>query len=399
MKTQITGLLVLLMCIASLSGCQKQSTENNQRFEDNCILPLESFAYSPWPNRLVPDESVMQIPPAWEAAMDIPDDYYLNITRETQAGIELWFDQAVRETPDGPEKRVYHIYNIETKVWETVSGEYEGSGVLITNLLIDPDNGVWAQNTVKMPSLNGGNEPHPLLSKFNEEKRVFELVDETFILPIDQTNGLDNPVIRIKIDPQGLVWIFIAQDAIYSYDPQTREMKKRIDIPGIGIYSPVFSSDGIYFLDISGVVVLSSDVRILLYSLEENTIEQVPARLNPWPPIPNLLMDHKNRLWLGGVAYFDENGALFLLEPSPIFIINFMESGMDYRWEPPNALTESSDGRLWFRTRNGLAWLDLDEQKWCWVSTSQSKVIEDPQHTLRMTAYGKLYKQPIVPVK
>jgi len=123
----------------------------------------------------------------------------------------------------------------------------------------------------------------------------------------------------------------------------------------------------------------------------------IPVRLDPWPPFSTILVDHRERLWIDGLAYREPDGRLYQLEHSPIFLVYYFESGMDYRWAAPNILMESSDGRFWFRSRNGLAWLDLDEQKWCWLSTSLSKVVEDAQHNLWMTAYGKLYKTQIIP--
>lgn len=142
---------------------------------------------------------------------------------------------------------------------------------------------------------------------------------------------------------------------------------------------------------------LSSDTHVYKFDVKSQEIERIPVRLDPWPTYFYILVDHEGKIWLDALGFINEEDILYQLEKSPIFLTPVFFSGMDYRWTTPEIFMESSDGRLWFRSYNGIAWLDMDDQQWCWLTTSRFNVIEDANHTLWTTAYGKLYKKKIKP--
>lgn len=415
--------LFILVSLMVFTSCQQSIPLNTQTAQsqntDSCIPPIESFVYfvgtdstqrpvevyTPLPQ---PGGGDMQIPPNWLAEADLPENHNLLFARNVNEVTELWFSEHITDPQDdawGKYFRNFQIYNTETKELQLISAEVEGSGIFAEDLFLSPNGSIWAQNNLDLIHSIPGGAKYPILSWFNDISGQFEFVDEAQSIPFSSKKNKDDNGKwgSAVMDKAGRLWFVVPEDAIYSYDPATKNAKKWVEISELYSYAPIAPSDGnIYFLVLSeeSRVPTTSDIRVSRFSPKTGQVEFVFMRLDPWPVFTSLLMDSQGRLWAGGLAYRDVYGRVYQFERSPIFLTNPLDkTGFDYRWETPEILTESSDGRLWFRSSNGLAWLDLDEQKWCWVSTSQSKVIEDPQHTLWMTAYGKLYKQSIAPAK
>lgn len=203
--------------------------------------------------------------------------------------------------------------------------------------------------------------------------------------------------IIMPIDP------LVPDDAIYSFDPVAKQVNRILDLKDIVPFSPVISNyRKLYFIQfptqrLPGVYPTARDMKVYEFDTKKIALEQLPIWLAPWPFYRNIFVDHNNTLWLGAVGFRKEDGTVYQLEQASIFIINVLESGLDFRWESPQVLMESSDGLLWFKSTNGIASLDVEKENWCWVSTSFSNIIEDADHNLWMSAYGKLYRKKIKP--
>jgi hypothetical protein len=414
MRKHIRHMLILVSLMA-LASCQNIVALNNQQrgttYSDICIPPAESFVYSVSPDYSKwPGDEGMLVPPNWQIETDIAGDFNLLLFRLNHNSEELWFSQYINNeydpsTPWARYTRFFHVYDVGTRKMKTISAEVKGSGIFAQYLFVGPDGSIWAQNDIEIINTIPNGSNYSIVSRFDELSNEFEFVDE--VQPILFLNKKDKgnveKSVSTVIDKTGVLWFIVPEDAIYSYDPIRKETKKWAEIPELDTYSPIASFDGsVYFLSNTlpeNGVPTTSDIRIFRFTPKTGQVELVFMRLDPWPLFASLLVDSQGRLWAGGLAYRDLNGGVYQLERSPIFLTNAMETGFDYRWGTPDILMESSDGRLWFRSRNGLAWLNLDEQKWCWLSTSLSRVVEDNHHNLWMTAYGKLYKTQIIPKK
>lgn len=402
-KTKLLGAFLLLLFVSS---CQTKP-EQTPEIVDECIPPLETFAYSvSISHAVVPGSSEMQIPPNWEFIKDIPDNFFLEFTRENNDHVELWFSEYQYGDPTNPEinfSKQFHIYDVKTTNMDIVSAEIEKSGIFVDDLLL-ANNSVWGTITFeKVTDL--ANLSHPILSKFNENTNQFEFVDEVSNIPFSVAENQENSHywVSIIVDHEGNFWLLVPNDAIYYFDPVDKRINSIFDINDIVPFLPVISHSGeLYFIQhpkqkSPGVYPTARDIKVYEFDTNHKTLEQLPIWLTPWPFYPNILVDHNNTLWLGAVGFREEDGTVYQLEQASIFIINSIESGLDFRWNSPQIFLESSDGLLWFKSANGIASLDPEKQHWCWVSTSYSNIVEDLDHNLWMTAYGKLYKKVIKP--
>lgn len=410
--TGLLGILIFSMVLVSCSSGSKLNVQaKNSSDSDACIPPQETFVYSAYPDlKKIPGSPGMQIPPNWTVEMDLPDSYGLLLSRAKGSHVELWFAQAVSDPNDvawGKYFRNFQVYDYSTKKMKAINAEIGTSGIYAGKIFESPDGSIWSLNNIKTINSYVGDTPYSILSRYNEKTQRFDFVEEAQRIPYsgNEDKGDSTYWVEMVIDQDGMLWFIVPSDAIYSYDSIKREVKRWAGIPELVTADPVISPGGsIYFLDLKfvrdgGTVSSSQDISIYQFNPKAGKVEFVPFRIDPWPPFSTILVDHKGRLWADGLAYREPNGHVYQLERAPIFLVPYFESGMDYRWDAPDIIKETSDGRLWFHSRNGLAWLDLDAQKWCWLSTSQSSLFEDQQNNVWMTAYGKLYRTKIVPKK
>lgn len=392
MKQQI--ILITFLTVISLTGCNNNMVLS-QSEPDKCIPPLESFVYSAYPD---PEEEREQIPPNWKIEREINNT--LLMSRKIDREVELWFVDAPKPNQS------FWVYKPDSKQEWRVSGEIENSGIFVNEIYADSNGAVWGLTNYEFIEENEDNQKVPLLSKLNEDTLTFEFIDETKTIPY--TVHGDDPSnswywASMIIDHDNMIWFLVPNDDIYVYNPFKNTLEKKISIEELIPYKLSLAPNGdIYFTEATilmekAVTTSSSDIRVFRVDVQNQQFEQIPVRLDPWPPYGRVFVDHKGEIWLDALGYINEEGRLYQLEKPSIFLVPAFFSGMDYRWSTPEILMESSDGRLWFRSLNGIAWLDLDEQQWCWLTTSSFNVIEDADHNLWMSAYGKLYRKQIKP--
>jgi hypothetical protein len=377
-------------------------------FPEACIPPIGDFVYSslPDPTKPVPGEDlVVPPPPPWEMVIPLPEGHengnrYLT-TRDNSGVVEIWVEQ-----PSGQNSPTYDffVYNTDTQKWETVSAEIEDSGISVGKLFVAKDGSLWGQTggqfVISSPNWKSA------VVKYNEKTNSFEFVKEAYGIAAGRTDENDKYELpywsTVLEDSEGMLWVLVNKDAIYSFDPISYQVNKHANISDVVISDAAISTDGdIYYLkdlnyfDIPRIDSIS-EMQIDKFSPETGKIEQnVHIDLEPWPFFSNMLFDHKGRLWLDGVGFREPDGAWYQLQRSSIFVTNKIEDSIDNRWKPPSILMESSDGRIWFRSSNGTAWLDLEKEQWCWFTTYQSNIVEDSEHNLWMIADGKLYKNSL----
>jgi hypothetical protein len=312
---QIEAFLILL-CLAFLNACSTTQPVANPQDErvgaDGCIKPLATFAYSisTDPSKGIPNQKDFQIPPPWQLEAKLPSD----------ASVILRTDRTID-------------HQIEVAA---------------------PDGALWAEYQWDARKLKETDTTLPILSKFNEQTEQFEFEQATQSIPafIKGKAKDSNYWAKVLIDAQGMIWILVPKDAIYSYNPAAHEVKRQAEMAEIA-GSPTLALDGsIYYVDNLFVehgvrMITGEDIQIYHFMPTTGKIERVSTRFEPWPPFRHILVDHSGRLWADGLAWREpDQDGWYQLERSSIFITNVQWSGMEYRWETPEILMQSSDQHL-----------------------------------------------------
>lgn len=268
------------------------------------------------------------------------------------------------------------VYSNATKKWIAFPEKINNTNISVGGLYTARNGSLWSHNYVSKSD-------QPLFSLYNEKNKRFELKDDSLGMP----DGW------VLLDQKDIFWVIPHQDSIYSYDPATHRVTQHSTLPGLVVYGAALAPDGsIYILKGTTYLQTSDDEELFRFYPETEKIERIGVPLEPHLVFFDLLVDHLGRLWLNDYGWMEPDGTWYQIIRSPIFITNNVESGLDRRWKTPSIILESSDGRLWFKSENGMAWLDPQNGKWCWFTTYQSDLIEDQQHNLWMIANGKLYK-------
>lgn len=378
--------------------------------EDSCIPPLEDVVYSTGlnPSKPVPGKDLIVAPPLpWESVSALPERWMGwggLFSRTVNGHVEIWVTNGADwdKNPDGELRTfIFLIYRPDAGKWKKVSAMVSESNVAVGSLFTAKDGSLWGGigNLGFLPSP----EAKSPLAKYNEQMGKFEFANEASDIPARRTDpqGAEfffwNVILQ---DTDGVFWILVHKNGIYRFDPTTNQSEKYADTPNIEWGNAAISSNGdIYYLDKGSDLTFINninDLPVFRFDTKTKTIERIGIDLEPWPRyFAGMLVDHKNRLWLGGNGFREPDGNWYQIHRSPVFIVNAAEDNSSERWLPPKILMESSDGRLWFDSLNGTTWFDLNKKKWCWFTTYRSNMVEDSEHNLWMIADGKLYKLPL----
>ncbi len=414
-KTVKCVIFILYILSLALYSCARQEikkvspigiTESTPIYSESCIPPIDEFVYSNKPDQSKPTPgNDLVVPPLspWKLDTPLPKGRelgnYIQLIRNINGYTEIWLEGPT-ETISGETKYEFLIYRTDIEKWKIISAEIENSGVSVGRLFIAKDSSLWGQtgsSTFDIWHL----KDKSALSKYNEENQRFEFVNTAQAILADKNEKTSFPYWSILLqDTNGIFWILVHKDAIYSFDPVSHQTKRHVDIPESLILEAEISPSGdIYYIEDWHKLAypISSVTEMPLYKFSPQTgkTERVHIDLEPWPLFSNIKFDRNGRLWLDGIGFREPNGEWYELQRSPVFVTNKIESSVDNRWKPPLILMESSDGRIWFRSSNGTVWLDLEQRKWCWFTTYQSNIVEDSDHNLWMIADGKLYKLPL----
>jgi hypothetical protein len=410
-QKQLCLLAILLISGVSACGLNKTIVPTNSNSGDSqaCIPALETFAYttSTEPGKQVPNINFFVAPKEpWILESQVPTSNSISeipiygqgvdVTRKLNDRMEVWVQNFRLDNQSLKFAYDYSVYNTKTKEWENRNGILEDSSAYAVKLFVDNNGLIWGQNS----SDQKGNA---LLSRWNDTSRLFEPDNDTKNIPAyesedDNGNWLAKRSSIILFDnARSLFWVLAHKDGIYSYNIESHVVQKFINLDK-SIKNAVLSTDGsIYynvFQDESGDHQV--DVGLRHFSIQKG-IETVYTNLDLRVGYSNILVDHSGSLWLDAAGWKSSDGNWHQIQPSPIFITNRKQGASDHRWRMPFVQLESSDGRLWFSSDNGMAWLDPIKGEWCWFTTYQTFIEEDPDHNLWMIADGKLYKNPVQP--
>jgi hypothetical protein len=421
-KKTIICLSVLLTVFAS--SCSEINKGDSQDIQDICISPKNSFAYITKTRETVSQADSEKILPSlpWQAEVTLPEfpddavdhrqkDWLLAIQVNPDGYRDIWILRAWATDISGSDYQFTEIlvYSTKTKEWKTIPSKAKGTQAIIGEIFITNDGSIWAHNywgdffTIFEPPIRVGISNYnnatpssiPILSKYNEKDGQFELVDDIKNVPVGDTTDEWN---KVFLDNNGVFWFFIQKDGIYTYNVSSHSVERRADLSGSPdkeflVKSATFATDGSIFF--------SDDFSTIFhFSPETNEMTRIGGTPLPFQNkynlyFHNILVDHAGRLWVGDVGWSepDTYTTWYQLVQSPIFITNKIESDTRYFWERPSLILESSDGLLWYKSENGMVWLDPQKEKWCWFTTEPSNIISDTENVLWIIADNEIYSR------
>lgn len=256
-------------------------------------------------------------------------------------------------------------------------------------LLLAKDGTLWALNWRTKERI-------PILSRFDDqEDRFISIPDSKNILVTDGALG------NMAEDSRGRLWLSLTDDGLeglYVFDPSNLSVEK-------------IESDVIDANTLNGNIVIDKDDGVWLGTYSESSFNSVylfdPKTLETLIlPIGQsisgigggLLIDSKDRLWIGDFAYWDigdpfpgegSNGVQLIIR-SPLFISQRMPF-KDYYWLRPEVLFEDSDGNIWYSADISVM-LNTETNTWCKVFDDSSIATEDHEGNFWLISSGKIYK-------
>ncbi|MBI9049163.1 MAG: hypothetical protein JEZ00_07080 [Anaerolineaceae bacterium] len=391
----------------------KAVEENNSFTDENgCIQPTINYAYGinlpsedeldSFPKFILPDDSWVRMAhfPEGLASGDIVFVY------QNEEELEVWIkgrrqnELAVNNLNYNANFSSYWIYSAGSNEWQMLSATTGDGEVMADYLFTGWDGNLYAVN---LPITESG-DPFPLLSKFDRSSLRFESIEQS--IEITREIVTEPYDIIPLVNSKGYLWLIVVGDGIYSYTVSMNAYDKQFDFSNELIlemenyeipYANVGADDKIYYL-FSEPVLNYGEKAWPLYTFDTNkkSSGRILPYLVPWPfRYTSFLGDTQGNIWFDNAGWLGSDENWYQLVPSSIFI-GFSHDVYTSRLSPAKVLLESEDQILWFHHENGMMYLDPSEEKWCWFTTYQSNIIEDPEGDLWMIADGKLYKRPVI---
>jgi ligand-binding sensor domain-containing protein len=234
------------------------------------------------------------------------------------------------------------------------------------------------------------------LSKYNEKTNEFN-----FVPALKGINGFVkdsggattwNKILLVK----NSFWLFVQNDAIYSYDLNKSTLTKHLLLPKLEIQYIKASQDGDnFYLQVDEGIISSPYVmegEYLLYTSTDNKITKLstPDKL---PASGSILVDSNDNLWASAVGYYTPNNTWEKIYKPSVkdFFDMLFEGNLSFSF--PEIILESPKNHLWFRSSSGIAWLNTETLTGCWVTDyGASDIKADTQGQLWMIVNGHLYK-------
>lgn len=393
------GPRILLFCflvVSMLSACSGQSQDDEQvasslSLDDRgCILPLSTFDYPTRRDENAPVPGATAHVPlrqGWEEKWELPSEvleqsnnFYIELIQIGDASTAIWISNLENlNIPTNPANQVFLVYEINSGEWYSVPARVTGLDQTVVELFAGSDGAVFGR------SVKNNLDASSSLSivKYDAETRAFSpisVLDEfrPSLLEFDGENTFwgvqDNSLVRFNLDKFVLEVVGTLDGA------QTLDL--------------VLSDVGdVFVLQIAEWEWPASTENLSLFKFHETTglFREIRLRLNAWPPFSTLQADYADRIWFGAVGWMGPDEDFHNLFPAPIFLTNIQPEATMALWRSPRNLLLSSDGRLWFASENGLAWLKPESEEWCWFTTINADVYEDGDHHLWLIDEMSLY--------
>ncbi len=402
--------IILLLGVVGiwwLYACQSiigQPNETHQQPDkDVCIAPPVTYNIYANPEKYLGQNETLPLTP-WMVEETVMPEYSASASGGHRIALvhhrgkydEIWLRSCSRKE-DKPPLCNYHIFRTDTNTLQVATQPIEHLG--IEHLFLAKDGTVWGITVFSADGLSN-------LSRYNEQQQTFE--------PVQDADRLFSGYLRVdayEVDQNGILWL-VNGKYLYRFNPETFKAEKfsvGIEDTEQNLTDLTIASDELIYISLSArkdLIRFSPQTARVIDRIEiELPLNQIPPIWGPGTPqnlyfVNSSFMDHNNHLWIHNYGWMEPDGTWqALIERFPGFFgkREIEGSGDYYDWLQPDILLESSDGRLWFRSPNGMTWFDFEKGEWCWFTTYQSNILEDQEHNLWMIADNKLYRYELEP--
>lgn len=352
---------------------------------DQCITSFERFAfYGPRSEEM---QEILPLSP-WQHIAALPTDLRVEMSRvNSQGQQEIWLIGGEGGTSSQP---VMSIFQPETQVLETFSNDVENTGFFVRHLFVTQDGAVWGEVSWTSVSHRSSLNLMPVLSRFNELTRRFELVDNVLEISV-RRREIDWK--KVILDHNDNFWIFAKNDAIYQYSPQDQLLTRHADLEDTIVHHVAVAPDGSLYFNRQSVSDALLDMHLFRFRPETDQIETISLP-SGWSAFDGILFDRQGQLWLGSNGYRDLNGEWHFMRP----YLQVPEEGVG-RWGFPTLMLESTDGRHWYQLwmdssfrAQGSAWYNPETNSGCLFTNIPSTIVEDSEHQLWIAVNENLYR-------
>jgi len=229
------------------------------------------------------------------------------------------------------------------------------------------------------------------IQEFNHEKLEFEVI-------VRSTGVFAKEIYDVEIDADHLFWLLIYEkDKTFGYQ-----------LFSFNLYA---GESQLFEVQDGWVQEVETDINgnlfILLYRGGNNEIYLVTKSGLNWqgsynisvPPAiwapSHLFISDNNQLWLSDALWFPKAGYTSdkrIIIRSPIFVREDVRYSIV--WEHPIPQAVSDDGRVWFRSDQGVTWFQPETGQWCMFSTAQSNIVKDRTGNLWLIYNDTLFMLP-----
>lgn len=315
----------------------------------------------------------------WERAAGIPtpypDEIELLFSRKQNDQDELWMAFKV-----GGETQV-RAYLRETDKWET---KFEVENYKF--IFLDYQNKIWVITSYPI-ALN------------NIDFRIYEYDEEQNKLKpklTGQSVFSEGQVYRFAPSIDGTVWFYLDQannvnDILVQYDTETNQVIHREEV-GLLVSLGVDNQGRLFTASFDDVI------RRYDPTTGESSDMKIPSDFQTmyfWDI--GFLFPDDQKVWFSDKVWFANDEYLTNLHTlfrSTIFINTYHDPGQPVRWERPQVLTFTDDGRIWYRSSRGLTWHQPETGEWCMFTTAQSNIVKDSEENLWIIYDSSLYMLP-----
>ena len=414
---RIRSLMIVCLFLFMANACSEQIKKPIYENEDHCCIdPPINYAFSEdggekinYPENILPQspwQLINLLPTTDEFPYSQPK---LQLSRIYDHESELWitrFSQKGVRLSEIESKLI--VYNIDDQIWQDIPDAFSDISSVITGLYIGKKGTIWVIGINPSELIFNSINNEKVIGQYNERDRKFDL------LPIEPVIPSGN----IIFDSERNIFWVVNQEyrnekyytTIYRINPITYEIKKQAEtdanIKNLNENSIAITQNGkINMLSVTSLGMWShADIKMWKFDpdtnkiYEDSKISQKIMSLN-LDPFNSIYYTNTGNLWLGDQTWKTSEDKWYQVIRSPIFVTHIPESSINYQWDLPEIIYESSDGRLWFSSFNGLVWLDPKIGKWCWFTTYYtghgSSLLEDFDKNMWLIVDEKLYEMPL----
>ncbi|MGI5985440.1 MAG: hypothetical protein ACOX7O_06255 [Oscillospiraceae bacterium] len=376
--------LYSLFILVLVSGCIRYSAINFEKStskENKCLSPLynsyipyvqEGEPVTPIPT-IIPDETLA--PFGWNRIQQLPDELGDNI--ELLFVSDLTLEKEFFFINHEPEKTILYVIdskNFESYTFPKVTQVVKKDGVIYA---------VMADPVSQKISVH----------RFDEYFREFYSI-------VQNTNINATYLYDVEIDSESNLYLIIHEsDSNFLYQLVSFNLitnaHNTIFLPDGWIDEiELDSSDNLYFVGYS-----DGDNKIYRYNdgqfeWQATYNTQIPGEIDD---LTHLFISEDDQLWLSDALWFPKAGYTpdkRIIIRSPIFINPDADIRYPIIWESPEPQAITEDGRVWFKSKRGLAWHQPETGEWCMFTTAESNIVKDGDGNLWLVYDNALYMFP-----